>query len=62
MALGTIFGRFWDVVGAHVGTKLAPKSKKMECQDDVKKTMKIWSHKGWQGNAVVPQWSGDPGP
>ena len=53
MALGTIFGGFWDVVGAHVGTKLAPKSKKMECQDDVKKTMKIWSH---SGSAVVPRW------
>ena len=41
MALGTIFGGFWDVVGAHVGTKLAPKSKKMGCQEDVKKTSKF---------------------
>ena len=58
MALGSMFDGFWRVVEAQVGTKFAPKSKKMGCQDDVKKTMKIWSHGGWQGfrggSAVVP--------
>ena len=29
MALGSIFGGFWDHLGRQVGTKMAPKSKKM---------------------------------
>ena len=35
--LGTDLGGFWRQVGRHVGPKLAPKSGKLESQDDVKK-------------------------
>ncbi len=34
------FGRFWDQVGRQVEAKLAPKSKKIRYQDDVKKNIK----------------------
>ena len=57
MALGTIFDGFWRVVGAHVGTKLAPKSKKMECQDNVKKLLKILSREGPRGLREGRPWS-----
>ena len=49
MALGSIFGCFWDQVGRQVGAKLALKSNKMGCQDDVKKSLKIWSRRGAAG-------------
>ena len=65
MALGSIFGRCWAQVWGQVGVKLAPKSKEIGYQDDVKKSYKIWSHSGPQWYAVVrsgPQWSGGPGP
>ena len=46
MALGSIFGGFWDQVGREVGVKLALKSNKMGCQDDVKKSSQIWRREG----------------
>ena len=62
MTLGSMFDGFWGVVGTQVGTKLAPKSKKMECQDDVKKTMKNLRHGGWQWFRKGTQVGLDPGP
>ena len=53
MALGTIFGGFWDQVGREVGVKLALKSNKKGYQDDVKKLSQIWRQ---NGDAVVPRW------
>ena len=41
MALGSIFGGFWDHLGSQVGTKMAPKSKKMESQNDVGKWVEV---------------------
>ena len=46
-ALGPILERFWAQVGGQVGAKLAPKSEKLELQDDVKKTSKKRSYKKW---------------
>ena len=37
MALGLIFGRFWDQVGRQVEAKFEPKSTKMALQKDVQK-------------------------
>ena len=48
-ALGPILERFWAQVGGQVGAKLAPKSEKLELQDDVKKTSKKRSDKKWAG-------------
>ena len=60
MVLGSIVGGFWAQVGGQVGAKLAPKSKEMGYQDDVKKIIKNlepqWSarvRKGTQWYAVV---------
>ena len=46
MALGSVLYGFWALVGGQVGAKLAPKSEEMRYQDDVKKSLKIWS-RGW---------------
>ena len=57
MALGTILERFWAQVGAQVGAKLAPKSKEMGYQDNIKKSSKIMSCGEPQVDASQPPWA-----
>ena len=52
MALGSIFGGFWDHLGRQVGTKLAPKSKKWEYQEEVKKWVVKNSRRSPRGKIV----------
>ena len=60
-ALGSILEQFWAQVGGQVGAKLAPKSEKLELQDDVKKTSKKRSDEKWARGLTVESSRG-PGP
>ena len=60
-ALGPILERFWGQVGGQVGAKLAPKSEKLELQDDVKKHQKKEATKSGRGGLRVESSRG-PGP
>ena len=64
MALGTIFGGFWDLLGEQIGAKLTPKSIKMESRMTSKKEVEnkrgatLFGDHRWGPGAP---WEGDLG-
>ena len=59
IAVRSTFDRFWAQLGGQIGAKLAPTSREMGYQDDVKKSSNKKSRKGTR---VVREWSGVQAP